>query len=151
MRTAAIRVTVTPADGSALPFDRFTVAARERGITVADRAPAGDGECDLHLSMAVPDPAELELHARQLCTEVFGTQPRLGVPTFISRGTDEDAHGVLDALGIDGNVTRTPGSDGWDTVAVRISRANLARIPESRIHTALEAALNCEIEIIPEG
>jgi hypothetical protein len=151
MRTAAIRVTVASPDGAADSLARFAAAARDLGITVADRPAGGAGECDLHLSMATPDPAELARHAQRLCVEVFGVSAQLGVPTFVSRGTDEDAYGVLDALGIDGDVTRVRGADGYDTVTVRISRANLARIPESRIHTALEAALNCEVRIIPAG
>jgi hypothetical protein len=150
MRTAAIRVTLTQLAPDAAALDRFAAVARGRGIAVADR-PVGTGECELHLSMAVADPAELTRHARQLCAEVFGVQPALGVPTFISRGTDEDAQGVLAALGVDGQVTRVRGEDGYDTVTVRIGRADLARVPESRIHTALEAALNCEVHVVPAG
>ena len=38
--------------------------------------------------------------------------------------------------------------EGWDIITVTLRKADLARIPESRIHTALEASTNCEVHII---
>ena len=70
-----------------------------------------------------------------------------GVVTFISRGTDDDAHGVLSGFGLTGEIVRSPGDDGFDIVYVTLREADLERIPESRIHTALEASLNCEVHI----
>jgi hypothetical protein len=69
------------------------------------------------------------------------------VLTYISRGTDDDAHGVLAGFGLSGNVERVPSDDGWDVVYVTLHKADLERIPESRVHTALEASLNCEVHI----
>ena len=77
----------------------------------------------------------------------FGPGPVAGVVTFISRGTDDDAHGVLSAFGLTGEIIRTPGDDGFDIVYVTLREADLDRVPESRIHTALEASLNCEVHI----
>jgi len=82
-----------------------------------------------------------------LCAKAFGTRPELGVVTYVSRGTDDDAHGVLARFGITGEVAREPGSEGFDIVTVTLSKVDLERIPESRIHTALEASLNCEVHI----
>jgi hypothetical protein len=82
-----------------------------------------------------------------LCAKVFGTKPVPGVLTFISRGTDDDAHGVLAGLGLTGDIERLPGDDGWDVVHVTLRKADLERVPESRVHTALEASLNCEVHI----
>jgi len=69
------------------------------------------------------------------------------VLTYVSRGTDDDAHGVLAGFGLTGEISRSPGDAGWDVVQVTLRKADLARVPESRIHTALEASLNCEVHI----
>ncbi len=68
--------------------------------------------------------------------------------TFVSRGTDDDAHGVLAGFGLTGEVHRFPSGQGWDIVEVTLHRSDLARVPESRIHTALEASLNSEVRIL---
>jgi hypothetical protein len=70
------------------------------------------------------------------------------VITYVSRGTDDDAHGVLSGFGLTGEINRIPGDDGYDVVYVTLSQADLERVPESRIHTALEASLNCEVHIL---
>jgi hypothetical protein len=82
-----------------------------------------------------------------LCAKAFGTAPEAGAVTFVSRGTDDDARGVLAGFGLTGEIVRTPGDDGYDIVCVTLREADLERIPESRIHTALEASLNCEVHI----
>jgi len=38
-------------------------------------------------------------------------------------------------------------NDGFDIVDVTLREDDLERIPESRVHTALEASLNCEVRI----
>ena len=85
--------------------------------------------------------------AIDLCAKAFSTKPVPGVVTFVSRGTDDDARGVLSAFGLTGEVVRTPGDDGFDIVHVTVREDDLERIPESRLHTALEASLNCEVHI----
>ena len=67
--------------------------------------------------------------------------------TFVSHGTDEDAAGVLAGFGVTGDIDRRPGDQGWDIITVTLRREDLTRIPESRIHTALESATNAEIHI----
>ena len=67
--------------------------------------------------------------------------------TFVSHGTDEDAAGVLAGFGIGGDIVRVPGDQGWDIITVALRREDVARIPESRIHTALESATNAEIHL----
>jgi hypothetical protein len=54
---------------------------------------------------------------------------------------------VLSAFGLTGDIVRTPGDDGFDIVRVTLRESDLERIPESRVHTALEASLNCEVHI----
>ncbi len=82
-----------------------------------------------------------------MCAKAFSTSPVAGVVTFVSRGTDDDVHGVLSAFGLAGEIARSPGDDGFDIVYVTLREADLERVPESRIHTALEASLNCEVHI----
>jgi hypothetical protein len=85
--------------------------------------------------------------AIDLCAKAFSITPVTGTVTFISRGTDDDAHGVLSGFGLNGEITRVPGDDGFDVVYVTLRESDLERVPESRIHTALEASLNCEVHI----
>jgi hypothetical protein len=94
------------------------------------------------------DPAAMTRAAGELCRRAFGTEPAVGATTFLSRGSDDDAHGILSAFGLAGDVSRTDGEDGWDVVTVRLAEADLRRVPESRIQTALEASLNCEVHIV---
>lgn len=154
MRTAVVRVGVDRA-GELTPAQLRDGMARLRELA----APAGFGlvENDLanlppqrrevELLAAGDDAADLERRAIELCTNAFGTTPVPGVLTYISRGTDADAHGVLAGFGLTGDIERVPRDDGWDVVNVTLRKADLERVPESRIHTALEASLNCEVQI----
>ncbi|MDC8983768.1 hypothetical protein [Mycobacterium marinum] len=154
MRTAVVRVNVDPA-GS------LTAAQLRAGMTAlrtcADEAGAGVVDNDLEsrpvgrreveLLIAGDDVDEAKAAAIELCAGAFRVRPVVGVVTFISRGTDDDAHGVLSAFGLVGEILREPGDDGYDIVYVTLRESDLERVPESRIHTALEASLNCEVHI----
>ena len=154
MRTAVVRVNVDPTSvltpaqleegmGSLLGL------VGEIGAGVVDnnlaRMPAGRREAEVLI--AAEDVAAAQQTAIGLCAKAFGTMPVPGVVTFVSRGTDDDAHGVLSAFGLTGEITRSPGDDGYDIVHVTLREADLEHIPESRVHTALEASLNCEVHI----
>lgn len=154
MRTAVVRVRVDPAgqltgaqltDGMANLRDLASPA----GIDVLENnlaaMPAARREVEMLMVGAKPD--ELKATAVALCAKAFGTQPEPGVLTYLSRGTDDDAHGVLAGFGLSGDIERVPGDDGLDVVHVTLRKADLERIPESRIQTALEASLNCEVHI----
>jgi hypothetical protein len=154
MRTAVVRVRVDPT--GRLAAEQLTdgmVTLRElaaaAGIEVLDNniaaMPAQRREVELLIDGDSAD--ELQRFALGLCSKAFGTEAVPGVLTYISRGTDDDAHGVLAGFGLTGDITRTPGDDGLDIVHVTLRRTDLERIPESRIHTALEASLNCEVHI----
>jgi hypothetical protein len=154
MRTAVVRVGVDrtgelgPAqlrDGMA----RLRELAAAAGFDVVDNDLAGlpPQRREVELLKAGDDPVELERRAVELCANAFGTTPTPGVLTFISRGTDDDAHGVLAGLGLTGDIERVAGEEGWDVVHVTLRKADLERVPESRVHTALEASLNCEVRI----
>ncbi len=80
-----------------------------------------------------------------LCSTAFGVTAEQGVVTYISRGTDEDAHGVLQRFGFTGRVERDPTDEDQVTVTLRTDQRRV--VPESRLLTALEAALNCEVRI----
>ena len=154
MRTAVVRVEVDPA-GELTPAQLSDAMVTLRrladgvGAGVVDNdlsaLPVGRREVELLMTGAAPD--ELKRTATDLCAKAFGTTPVAGVLTYVSRGTDDDAHGVLAGFGLTGEISRSPGDAGWDVVQVTLRKADLARVPESRIHTALEASLNCEVHI----
>ncbi len=154
MRTAVVRVGVDPA-GALTPaqLDEGMKALLRladglgAGVVNNDLAAMPAGRREVELLMAGDDPDGLKRTAIELCGKAFGTSPVAGVLTYVSRGTDEDAHGVLAGFGLTGEVSRSPGDQGWDVVYVTLAKADLARVPESRIHTALEASLNCEVHI----
>ena len=154
MRTAVVRVQVDPT-GRLTPEQLTDGMTALRGladaadIEVLDNNVAAmpPGRREVEMLMAGGDTDQLKREAVALCAKAFGTTPTPGVVTYVSRGTDDDAHGVLAGFGLTGEITRTPGDDGLDIVHVTLRRADLERIPESRIHTALEASLNCEVHI----
>ncbi len=154
MRTAVVRVNVdpesvlTPAqlrDGMTALLELAAQAGA--GVIENDLASMPAGRRELELLIAAEDGATAKEAVVALCAKVFSANPVPGVITFISRGTDDDAHGVLSALGLTGDIVRTPGDDGFDIVHVTLLEKDLERIPESRVHTALEASLNCEVHI----
>jgi len=106
--------------------------------------PVGRRQVRLLISGADTDITE---NGMRMCAKAFATAPAAGVVTYVSRGTDDDVHGVLAGLGLAGDIDRTPGADGLDTVHVTLAETDIARVGESRIHTALEASLNCEVHI----
>ena len=154
MRTAVVRVNVDPSGA-------LTAARLSQGMTallgLADELDAGVVDNDLaavpasrrevQLLIAADDVDAAKQTAIDLCAKAFSTTPVPGVVTFVSRGTDDDARGVLTAFDLTGEIARAPGDDGFDVVYVTLREADLERIPESRIHTALEASLNCEVHI----
>lgn len=154
MRTAVVRVGVDPAgelgpqqlaDGMAMLRELLV----ERGADVLDNQLAGlpAHRREVEVLISGDDARQLQNVAIDLCAKAFGTTPAAGVVTFVSRGTDEDARGVLAGFGLSGEIARSVDQDGWDVVSVTLRKADLERIPESRIHTALEASLNCEVHI----
>lgn len=151
MRTAVIRVNLDPDGRRAVgDLERAVEELRSRGIEVLAPALAKLPPAAREIELIVPgdDAATLMNWAEVACTTALGAAgPRAGRPTFISRGTDEDALGVVSAFGISADLERR--YEGDDEVAVfTISRADAGHVGESRLHTALEAALNCEVRIV---
>jgi len=155
MRTAVVRIGVDPA--GALTAGQLTTGMAE----LADLAAAIGAEVmdnnlaalppqrrEVEILMTGTDPAGLQSVAVSLCAKAFPTEPVIGVLTFVSHGTDDDAHGVLAGFGLSGTIDRVPGDEGWDIITVTLRKSGLARIPESRVHTALEASTNCEVRIV---
>jgi len=154
MRTAVVRVNVDPgntlapaqlSEGMGVLLGSVGDAGADVIVKDLGALPAGRREVELLIGCDDVDAAKQV--AIDLCAKAFATTPVPGVVTFISRGTDDDAHGVLSGFGLTGDVDRTPGDDGFDIVHVTLCEADLERVPESRIHTALEASLNCEVHI----
>lgn len=154
MRTAVVRIRVDPAGqltGAQLSDGMVNLRdlATPDGIDVLDNnlaaMPAARREVEMLMVGGEPD--AMKAAAVALCAKAFGTRPEPGVLTYLSRGTDDDAHGVLAGFGLSGDIERVPGDDGLDVIHVTLRKSDLERIPESRVHTALEASLNCEVHI----
>jgi hypothetical protein len=158
MRTAVVRVNVDPTGvltAAQLGDDMTTLLALadKAGAEVVRTTVAAlqAGRREVELLVAAGDAETVKGVALDLCAKAFGTSPVAGVITYISRGTDDDAHGVLAGFGLTGEIRRTPGDDdGFDIVYVTLRQEDLERVPESRVHTALEASLNCEVHILTE-
>ncbi len=154
MRTAVVRVNVDPDDaltpgqlteGMAVLLER--VGQMGGDVINKDLGAMPAGRREVELLIGCDDAGAAQQVAIDLCTNAFATTPVPGVITFVSRGTDDDAHGVLAGFGLTGDIVRTPGGDGFDIIDVTLREADLERVPESRVHTALEASLNCEVRI----
>lgn len=152
MRTAVARVNVDP-DNALTPLQLTEGMAAllnyvgRDGVIEKDLGAMPAGRREVELLISSEDAESAMQSAIDLCSKAFGTEPVAGVVTFVSRGTDDDAHGVLAGFGLSGDIVRTPGDDGFDIVDVTLREDDLERIPESRVHTALEASLNCEVRI----
>jgi hypothetical protein len=152
MRTAVVRVLIDregtlSAEGYESGLRRLDdsrvewVASPVRGLPERNR--------EVELIVPGLDRSEVGKYV-DLCSDAFGMPAEAGVVTYISRGTDDDAHGVLDAFHLQGEVERRT-VDGEEVVTVTLTADALRRTPESRLHTALEAALNCEVRITTGG
>lgn len=154
MRTAVVRVDVDPAGELpaarlAAGVDALCALAHESGVEVVDNGLAvlAGGRREAELLMVGADPEQLRQSALMMCARAFGTDPVPGVITYVSRGTDEDARGVLAGFGVTGQIVRTAGDDGFDILDVTLHRCDVTRVAESRLYTALEASTNCEVRI----
>lgn len=153
MRTAVLRVNVDPA--GELTGDSLARGMAELAAVLADTGEVLDKDLgaaprsrrEVQVLLDTEDAAADTARITGICARVFGTEPAAGVVTYVSRGTDDDAYGVLAGFGLTGEITRVPGTDGYDILQVRLREADLERVPESRIHTALEASTNCEVRI----
>ena len=82
-----------------------------------------------------------------LCAKAFGTRPdprRDHLPEQGNRRRRSRCAGRIRSDRRDRTGFRRR---GFDVIHVTLRKADLERIPESRIHTALEASLNCEVHI----
>jgi len=154
MRTAVVRVNVDPESVLTPAQLREGMTALlglvdeiSAGVVENDLAAMPPGRREVQLLIAADDVDTVKQAAIDLCAKVFSSTPVAGVVTFVSRGTDEDARGVLSAFGLTGEIARAPADDGYDVVYVTLREDDLERVPESRVHTALEASLNCEVHI----
>ena len=117
-------------------------------VIEADLAAMPTNRRQVEVLLAGDNAEALTAAVLNLCADAFGPDVVAGVLTFVSRGTDDDVHGVLAGFDLTGDVHRYPSGEGWDVVEVTLHREDLKRVPESRIHTALEASLNSEVRIL---
>jgi hypothetical protein len=151
MRTAVVRVNLDPAGRLSVgDLERAIADLRGRGIEVLapalEKVPAHAREIEL----IVPgdDPDALREWATTICGPLaVDGEPQVSTPTFLSRGTDEDALGVVRGFGINADLQRTY-EDDEEVATFTVTRADIGHVGESRLHTALEAALNCEVRIV---
>ena len=132
MRTAVVRVNVDPKsvlapaqlrDGMAALLELVTTAGAD--VVVNDLASLPAARREVELLIAAEDGDTARATAIELCARAFGVDPVPGVITFVSRGTDDDAQGVLSAFGLTGDIERTSGDDGFD-----IERPQCAQIDD---------------------
>lgn len=151
MPTAVIRVAVDPT--GRLDDDAYRNglrSLRSRGLQVV-AAPSLSADVPRHEIEVIADdrdavPATEDYLAE--CRTAFGVDPALGVITYISRGTEDDARSVLARFGVAGTVEGTIEND-QEVFTVSLTETSRARVAESRLHTALEAALNAEVRFAP--
>jgi hypothetical protein len=140
---------VIDADGALSPdaYEAGLVALREAAVEVVASPPAHLPERNREVELILDESQLLDRDDHvALCSRAFGLPATAGVVTFISRGTDDDARGVLAGFGIDAPVERFLEGDD-EVVRVVLDGEQSRRVPEGRLHTALEAALNCEVRI----
>ena len=148
MATAVVRVLIDAASSLSIERYRDGVARlRALGHDVVSSPAESLPEKARVVELVVEGDANVEACVAD-CAQAFGTGARLGVVTYISRGTDDDARGVLRRFGLSGEVSRVGFDSDQELVTVTIAPAMARRVPESRLHTALEAALNCDVRII---
>ena len=105
MRTAVVRISVDPSgeltrEELAAGIARLRESAGAAGFelvedNLAHLAELPPARREVELLMTGDDAGGLQSTALALCRDAFGTEPVPGVVTFISRGTDDDALGVL--------------------------------------------------------
>lgn len=149
MRTAVLRV-VVDADGRLAgdEWDEGVVRLRATGreVVAASATDLPVSHREVEVVVDGFDPSDTQAYVDE-CARAFGTTATAGVVTYVSRGTDEDARGVLDAFKLTGHVERQLIGDD-EVVTVTLDPGDARTVPESRLHTALEAALNCEVRIV---
>jgi hypothetical protein len=144
VRQAIVRLDPDPSGGLSTADIAARVARLPRpGIAVHRHG--GDRELDLVVDSVGPDDARRRVV--EACTDAFGGPPEVGAVTFLSRGTDADALGVVEAFGVHARIDRVE-ENGEEVAIFTLAAADRRRVPESRLHTALEAALNCDVRIV---
>lgn len=146
MPTAVIRLHfASPVEPAA--FEGGVAFLRERKIPLVEYTAVASEEVLNEISLLHDETQQWTPdEALALCAEAFGVPVRQGPVTYVSRGTDADAESVLARFDLAGQVSREIRDEG-DIVTVTVAEADMRRVPESRLHTALEAALNAEVRI----
>jgi hypothetical protein len=144
VRTAVVHVDPDPRGTlSSHAIHEGVRALQRRGVAVHRHV----GDRELELLVDSTDPGDARRRTVTACAGAFGTAPSIGAVTFISRGTAEDALGVVAGFAVRAQVERV-NENGEEIAVVTLAAADRRRVPESRLHTALEAALNCEVRLV---
>lgn len=152
MRMAVVRVNVDP-NGvlDHTEFDGGIKRLRDNGFDIFASPFAGlpPHAREIEVIVEAADQADATARAMAAVRDIFSDPPVAGQVTFLSRGTDEDALGILSGFGVHATISRIE-SDGEEVAVVTMTADQHGRVPESRLHTALEAGLNCEVRIVVE-
>jgi hypothetical protein len=117
MRTAVVRVKIDPT-GMLTPerlregMEVLLELVDQIGAEVVKK----DTGPDVDLLIAGDNAEDAKQIAIRLCAKAFNTTPVTGVVTFISRGTDDDARGVLAGFGLSGQIVRDTDDQGFDII-----------------------------------
>ena len=157
MREAIVRVNPDPEGRLGLAH---VVAVRaellRRGIPVvpADLSNMHAGQRELELILSDTHTERVRRRALQVAKQALqalgvSSEPVVGIVTFKSAGTTDDALAIFRSFGVRGEVRRIAGLH-TDTVVFLVGRKSLANINESQLLTALRSGLNQDVVIVTE-
>jgi len=155
VRPAVVYVNLDPAGALSLAELEQVVADLEvRGcnLIVSDLELLPVSRREIELLITGEDIDGLRRAAEATCAESLARSELTGTPRatavcFISRGTIEDALGILTAFGVETG-SDTVRLEGEDIAEVAIDRERLDRATPAKLQTALEAALNREVRFV---
>jgi hypothetical protein len=155
VRRAVVYVNLDPAGYLSLPeLDHVLAALRLAGCQVIatdqERLPPDQREIEMLIDGDEPD--RLRESAEAACVAALAgcavsATPRATAVCFTSSGSAEDAVGIVRAFGLESHL-RDLRFDDDDTAILVVDRGALDGGNRGKLHTALEAALNREVDLI---
>jgi hypothetical protein len=158
VRRAVVHVNVDPAGALSIPqLERALTALRSAGFApiATDLARHPPTRRMIELLREGDEPDELRRLAERACAAAVAEfepplGPRIDAVSFISTGTVEDAVGVVRAFGLYARPEDITLVDE-DAAVVVLPAAALRRITAGKLQTALECALNRDVDLRESG
>ena len=151
MRRAVIHINIDPAGALTVPqLGAVTAALSLAGfeLLATDLAHLPRTNREIELLLRGDDVNELRAVAERACAAVvarFAVEPRIDAITFMSAGTTDDALWVLRGFGVNEQV-KDLRFVGDDLAIISFPPGALRAVPLGSLQTALEAALNRDVE-----